>query len=370
MALATGWLRRLQQEWVIPEITPERCVHSRCEVAECTRCVDACPRDAWVLSDDSLQIDMERCDGCGLCVAACTESALEQALLPALRTHEGRATLLFACEALGEGYAGEGVVPCLHAITASQLLEHYRDGYRQVLSCRGECGNCPRHRGGDPFREEMARLNRLLASRGAALVRHAELTPVLWELRRKSPSVPLLQREKKEISPVGRRQFFQRAITFVVEKGMEQAGVGTAETPSLPWPATLPAADTEARGGVLYPFVPEMDAVRCNGCDACVQLCPHQALQLEKADDGQALAYQIQADHCTGCGVCEDACDQNAIKIRPMALVGNGQITLRQARCKACGCQFHYPDTDNRPQHYCRICAQTNHHRQLFQVYS
>lgn len=358
MTLTVGWLRRLQQEWVIPEIIPERCVHSRCEVAECARCVDACPHDAWVLTDDSLQIDLERCDGCGLCVAACTESALEQALLPALRMHEGRATLLFACEMIGEGYAGEGVVPCLHAITASQWLAHYRDGYQQVLSCRGDCTHCPRYPGKDAFREQLAVLNRLLASRSAPTIRHAELEEEAWAGRR-----------GEEARKTDRRQFLQRAIHFTVEKGMEQAGmVAATEEETLPWPATLPAGETASQP-VLWPFVPQMDALHCNGCDACAQLCPHQALQLDKDDNSQATAYRIRADHCTGCGICVDVCDQQAIRLLPLAAASQAQLPLVNATCKACGCRFHYPASADGIRPHCRICSHTNHHRQLFQVY-
>ncbi|EIJ36712.1 ATP-binding protein [Thiothrix nivea] len=369
MGLRTGWFQQLKRDWVIPEIIPERCVHARCEVAECTRCVDVCPRDAWILDDDSLQIDTGLCDGCGLCVAACTESALGQPLLPAARLLEGRKTLLFACEMLGEGYTGDGVVPCLHALDASLLLEHYRAGYRQVLSCRGNCETCPRYGGGDPFREQLALLNVLLASRDAPTIRHAQVLPMEWVERRKSPPAPLLQRGGKE-GEVSRRQFLRQAITFAVEKGLEQSGASTPEPDdSLPWPATLPTPSEDAPHQAIFPFVPVMEATSCNGCDACVQLCPHQALQLEKTENGLALAYRIQADHCTGCLVCENACDQQAIHIKPMGQVKNDRVELIQASCKACGCTFHYPVSDNAVRQYCRICAQTNHHRQLFQVY-
>lgn len=71
------WFKRLRQEWTIPEVIPEHCVHSRCEVAECARCVDICPRHAWLLDDESLRIDTSLCDGCGLCITACPEAALQ-----------------------------------------------------------------------------------------------------------------------------------------------------------------------------------------------------------------------------------------------------------------------------------------------------
>ena len=237
MSLSLGWFKQLKQEWVIPEVIPERCVHSLCEVASCTRCVDACPQEAWLLDDASLKIDTSRCDGCGLCVAACTESAL--------------------------------------------------------------VGNSP----------------------------VVEVTPA-----------------------INRRQFLRKALVFSVEDSMAP-------------PVALP----------LIPFIPMLSLANCNGCDACIKLCPHQALQLEKSDDEQTLAYRIQAEHCTGCGICMDVCERDAVEVRQMQpvdqQVGNTTIPLVQARCKACGSHFHYPADGNAVKQHCRICAQTNHHRQLFQVY-
>ncbi len=346
---------------MIPEIIAERCVHSQCEVASCTRCVDACPRDAWILDDDSLQIDTARCDGCGLCVAACTESALGQNLLPALRTVDGHGTLLFACEQTGGECDGEGVIPCLHSVSSSQLLEYYRNGYKQVVSCRGNCETCPRYGGGDPFRERIAKLNTLLESRAAPRIRHAQTTQAVWDEWRKTATAE---------QPSSRRQFLRQAITLTVEKGMEQAGITTEEnTPPLPCPLGLPP-HTPDNPGVLYPFVPELNVNRCNGCDACIQLCPHQALQLDKPETGHTKAYRIRADHCTGCGICTDACDPQAIRVKQMGSQQQTRIPLIGLVCKACGSRFHYPvRQDTALQAYCRICAGTNHHRKLYQVY-
>lgn len=359
MSLSLGWLQQLKRAWTIPEVIVERCVHSRCEVASCTRCVQACPHEAWLLDDTSLKIDTARCDGCGLCVAACTEAALGQTLLPALWLLEGRKTLLFACEFSEEGINGDGVVPCLHAVTSSLLLEHYRAGYQQVLSSRGKCETCPRYGGRDLFRERLTQLNKLLASRGVATMRHAE---------GKSPPAPLLQRGEQE-SVLTRRRFFQQAVTFMVEKGMERVEASSPKTAvPLPWAIQLPAVTVGQQA--LFPFVPKLDVASCNGCDTCVQLCPHQALQLEKHEDGRALAYRIQAERCTGCGICADVCERDAVKVRQMEdCVGSGEILLVQATCKACGSRFHYPVDGNALRQYCRICSHTNHYRQLFQVY-
>ena len=68
----------LLTELRIPDINGDRCVHAHIETASCKACVDACPENAWILDDESLGLNTNSCDGCGLCVPACTEGAITQ----------------------------------------------------------------------------------------------------------------------------------------------------------------------------------------------------------------------------------------------------------------------------------------------------
>ncbi|MEZ5478987.1 MAG: 4Fe-4S binding protein [Thiolinea sp.] len=93
--------------------------------------------------------------------------------------------------------------------------------------------------------------------------------------------------------PATRRRFFTQAIRFAVRN--QSGAVDQAPEPErpaiVPWPSRLPEARDPARA--LYPQVPVIDAERCNGCDACVRLCPHQALLLDEggSEPEQAPAY-------------------------------------------------------------------------------
>ena len=53
--------------------------------------------------------------------------------------------------------------------------------------------------------------------------------------------------------------------------------------------------------------VPTINADECTGCEACVDECPAEAIEM-KGD----IAV-IDADLCTECGACIDVCPAEAI---------------------------------------------------------
>ena len=57
-------------------------------------------------------------------------------------------------------------------------------------------------------------------------------------------------------------------------------------------------------------MVPKIDVFKCDGCGACVKLCPPQVMGLvrEKA--------VILADLCEECGICHEACPIGAVHFR------------------------------------------------------
>jgi pyruvate formate lyase activating enzyme len=59
--------------------TPEVMVSAQRCLAECRACIKLCPQKALAKGKDGIVLDRDRCDGCGLCAAACPAEALQMA---------------------------------------------------------------------------------------------------------------------------------------------------------------------------------------------------------------------------------------------------------------------------------------------------
>ena len=70
---------------------------------------------------------------------------------------------------------------------------------------------------------------------------------------------------------------------------------------------TAGAAAGEAEG--LPGMVAEVLSPRCDGCGACAEVCPVDAVSV-------SMLATIDAWQCTGCGRCVAACPREAIAIR------------------------------------------------------
>jgi ferredoxin len=52
-----------------------------------------------------------------------------------------------------------------------------------------------------------------------------------------------------------------------------------------------------------------INKIKCAGCGACIDFCPHNAIKMGK--DGKA---EIDENKCKQCGQCMESCPFNAIK--------------------------------------------------------
>lgn len=337
---------------VLPEVVAERCVHRLVEKASCRACVDACPRDAWILDEEMLGIDTDRCDGCDLCVPACPQGAIQGRYVPALNAGGGEAFI--ACENAGVEAPGDGLIPCLHALGTADLLRLRKGGACVLVTCCGDCESCDRG-GARRLAQRLEEAGRLLASRGIGSLKHRSLKARDWETA--------IRRARGLAGPrrLDRRAFLRNAIK-VPEEYLKAAsdGSSTGFRPTGMW---LDGGSVHA----LFPFVPEIDPARCNGCDACLQLCPQEAIRLDQQGPGSP-AFLIDAERCSGCGICTDICEQDAVSVATMCPSTEHRIPLHSERCTACGADFHVPAVTGDGERTCRVCRKVDHCGALYQV--
>ena len=343
----------LQQELRLPEIRGEDCVHAHIETASCRACVEICPKHAWQLSDESLGIDTEACDGCGLCAPVCPQGAILHDHFPFLRQFNQSVIALVACErAVTE--PGKGVIPCIHAFSLEEILKLYqKQEVRGFLVCHADCSQCPRHSTLN-LSTQLEQINVALAQRKQTGLVYRDVSIDIWREQRDKLSQPVVKGPE-----VSRRNFLRLGAQQVVQETLKAKGM-VEEKKFVPPGALLSASDT-----AIFPYVPYLQPELCNGCDACLQVCPHRALLL----DLEQARYVVNAENCSNCLMCQDVCAQKAIQVVQWAIPHAIQFSLHTARCKHCGRPFHRPVEYQADASTCHVCSQVNHYRNLFQVH-
>ena len=166
----------------------------------------------------------------------------------------------------------------------------------------------------------------------------------------------------RRIERTGPDNLQRRSFLF----GSRSPAAGTGQTQSDRH-VVYRALPHDERAVARYAFVPVFNEEKCTGCDACVRLCPHGALELQRQNT--ARAYVIHAQRCTGCDLCVDICQEQAIVTVPTAAVNQQKIPLKEGLCDACGNGFHLPAAQTSYPRFCPICLKTGNNRNLYQVY-
>lgn len=347
-----GYARR---EFTLPEIDGETCVYALLDSASCRACVEACPQQAWSLDDESLDIDTARCDGCGLCAPACPQGAIRHGYGPLRRRWKTRPLAFAACEQAPLPDSAP-TLPCLHALGLGDLLGLYREGYRHLVQPEVDCDSCPRG-AGPRLAHTLGQVNLMLASRDQPQMSLRVVSAQKWHEMLSSTDAPVAGPR------LGRRGFLRHALGTGIEEGLKAAGVMEEQPGGFVPPGRLltPVSDKD-----VLPCVPEIDALRCSGCDACVRLCPHGAVTLEEGDEESH--YAVLARNCTGCGICVDVCDRDAIAIQRWQAQRQRDLPLSVQTCSGCNVPFHVPlGSGEADQAGCPVCAKATRYQDLYQ---
>lgn len=210
----------------------------------------------------------------------------------------------------------------------------YLDGVRRVLVL-------------DPDREwigetAVAQFNKILGSRGCARM------------------------AVRVVEPGGATQQRVRAAWAERDAVAGRRGVLRASRERAPDPLADLQAVAADLPGAIFVAAPVISAEKCNGCDACLRVCPYNVLTQIK-DGPDRSHYSANPAPCDACGLCAELCSPSAIKVLTMVNAPD-DIPLTDWLCPECGAPTHAPEVQNRGDGSCRICAATGHHKKLHQV--
>lgn len=303
------------------------------------------------LEDEGLTFDASLCDGCALCAAACPEQAIDigKAAEPLVNPPVGADRAFLACERVAEP-SEAGAVSCLHAVALATLAQLHARGVYMLVAAQADCSACARAQG-QSLTCRLADLRRLIDDRGLPPMAVRELEISAW------------REERDDAARMSRRSLFRAALGGGRTQTSNSDGAPTTIA-SIMTPDALLAASDRA---TISMFSPTLDPARCNACGVCVEVCGQDVIRLQgrNSDDPH---YAVEAMSCNGCHLCVDSCETHAITISAWGAVRPPPIHLVEGRCRSCSNPFlavreAVNDTD-----LCRICANTSHHRNLYQV--
>jgi len=349
----------IEQDARHPEINADACVHSYFNRSDCQACVDSCPSQAWLLDDESLGLNTEACDGCGQCIPACPGGALSFEYPWIIRQFKSRTIALFACE-LSNINNHASSLPCIHILGLRQLLLMYNFGVRHLLLATAECPECERCPTAT-IQQRLEDLNILLTDRGKPPMKVLRSSGELWDKIFNSDEL------LSAGSRLSRRDFLRAEGQQYRRQILMDDPLNLPECQTIPPGQLLPVVN---KSRVRWPWAPQLDENLCNGCDACMNLCPTDALEFVPGEEHSPPEYHLNPAKCNGCGICEGVCDLKAISVQRLSLSATATIKLSKKLCSACGNHFHF--THAAPmksgQILCRICQKANHRNKLFQV--
>ena len=353
-------------------VHPERCVTVRNRNVRCARCADVCAGGAIALVEGGVEVDADRCIGCGSCAAVCPTAALE-ALNPSDRelsrctaelvTACGGHVVLACAECVaaardaGLEPAGFAEVVCLGRVDESLLLELAVRGAECVTLASGTCGGCEHQAGSALCSRVVATARELLAACERTLeVEQVEGLPA-WCAGGGEAGLPMFPLDCEEMLTRAELEAGEVAedAQEAGAEGADDVGAGDAggdadadansvatdsvdaeQDDSAEEPAPLPCSSPLGRvplGGTLPQHVPER-RTRLWNCLRYLGKSSADALEggLETRLWG---TVRVDADTCKTCRMCARFCPTGALTAYDAE--GETGLVHRPTLCVGCG---------------------------------
>jgi len=332
-----------------------RCVRTTNKFSTCEKCVDACPVETIIISNNLPSFVPNDCVSCGGCLAACPDAAYKLDDFSPLNYIFG------FLEKEGNVLSCKEEIPCLAALSSEEILSLSLLSAETLIFDKAHCAECPIAKPNmELIEERIEEVNFLLEamevdkSLSFEVVGHQEVTTKEASDRRAFLAKASLSEAAKA------KQKFENKVESLDEILKEHTAsiddIQSIRQKVVPDRRKLLQMAMK-RAGVPNQFhniaaeeisfisQKVIDEESCTNCQMCYRICPTGALSSNKY--GGFIAFD--AINCIKCQSCHDVCEPNSLTIKNVFNLSQlfkpeqeKLIAFSVKRCDECGMPFVY----------------------------
>ncbi|MBI5025209.1 MAG: 4Fe-4S binding protein [Nitrospirae bacterium] len=304
-------INQISNDTDIIRINQSRCLRMRFNKNSCNKCREACHAGAITISEGVI-IDRNVCSGCMLCVPACPSDCFEIATLDFYSIIAGLRKIqspVLGCNVRSDLKAHEKTF-CLGFLSGEHIIALLAFMQEPLQINLTLCADCRNGSIVDAIRKRLDIIGTRIVSDAFDKIRLVKDKADL---------------DFQEVS-YDRRDFFMAMKNLTFMQAARLFGNETAKddiraysAKKLPLKRELLNRSLNVFRGEIYKellknYYYTITVNRsCNGCFACIGMCPTGALKIGNIGNDRGLFFNSSL--CSGCGLCENFCTNNSICI-------------------------------------------------------
>jgi ferredoxin len=352
------------------------CLHTQDRYSTCKTCFDICPVGA-IQPGKPPTLNLDKCQTCLACLPVCPTGAFQaddavNGLLTCIsRIETNRIELV--CEQQKNAELGDEtgtalrIKGCLAGLGSGVYLMLVALGIERIIVRLDACSNCEWANLRKQVELQVSQARQLLGMWGKSE------SLVCW-----SECMTNMPRSLWDAAnpPLTRRDLFRMAAQqgkIAMARAMENKSANQEKNPGYNRRRLLGVVEHLAAPCVETPmqlhdfgFASLTVSDICTACGVCANVCPTQALHLEKVADDSSFALMFSARECIGCEACEHVCAPAAITIDHAPffdqIFGKAEAlavhTGKLRRCSRC----HTLIAERNGEELCALCEYRREH--------